>query len=964
MAIDKREYISSGNTIREYVVAGNKKNGSINDGMIFNINDSANPTLSNFTTISSTSPKNSNSYDVLYRSNGDIILPLVYNCDGAAEGGEATGRIIRYNSSLSYISEFSLGTIKANDLKIGVSNTSDGGLILTTTKQLLTPANSTEEFWNSDAYVAKYNSSYVLEWEKVIPNDIPVEPTDADLENEECVYNVIEHPNGGYLITGNISHNLDDDYLILLHEDCGVKYAYTKTGEDNIIPINSGETWSSSESVLGLVKISAGNRLTISGSSTVIQFADSKKTGIKTGIVVEPGGLLEIIDGAKLTALESCEGSMWDGITLLGNSSAVQSTAYQGKVYMRGEAVIEYARAAIYTGVKTIETFYYRGKTRTTKTGGIIDVQHAIFKDNYQSVVINAYSNPASPTYYSVISDNEFLTTDYMRDPEYVDELQNRIGQKDFISLSFIKSPTFENNSFTGASSIEVFNRGTAINSFTSALNATNNTFNDLTYGVYSSSINTLKGSSNINTNTFTNVRKGIMVLTSAYQNINNNDFVIPGYAFDIENPTVPALKYETWGVKLENSNSFNVSGNSYNAYDEVDLNSAWGSIVNNSMAIGGIIENDTYQNIAYGTQSEKANPNLSIKCNTYSNHFNAWSINPQSSSGSLKNQGEGSDNTEYQAGDIFDNVCSVANQDINSTIAFNYYAAQDAPVDCYSSNVHVDNSTNFNEYTCGRALFVCNSTLAECAEDWEDEIELEEDATKKQLMINYYIRALVANEQEDVALVYLQNNTSLFTDQNSVERILITSYYTNKDFSSATNLLNNYSIVDDNDQDFADLMDILLNADSLSADVFYLSENEISSIIPISENNTEAGYMAKAILKEIKGTTFNDAPELWGYEESEPSLTFSNQESRAITINNNETNSIPTNISLKVFPNPASNDITIESIAGNIDIYDMVGKKINSYTKGNGNLNINIQTLTNGVYFLKLTSNESEQKL
>lgn len=73
--------------------------------------------------------------------------------------------------------------------------------------------------------------------------------------------------------------------------------------------------------------------------------------------------------------------------------------------------------------------------------------------------------------------------------------------------------------------------------------------------------------------------------------------------------------------------------------------------------------------------------------------------------------------------------------------------------------------------------------------------------------------------------------------------------------------------------------------------------------------------------------------------------------------------NSLELNTDIVLFPNPASNTITIESAAGNINIYDMLGKKINSYTKENSNLNINIQTLNNGVYFLKLTTNEREQK-
>jgi hypothetical protein len=959
--IDKKEYTSMGNTVREFVIAGKIQNTTDSiryDGMVFKINNSSNPTVQNLTRVISDSTKSSVAYDVLFRPNGDIILPLVFNCDGTAEGGEATGRIIHYNNNLSKISEFSIGTIKANDLKIGICNTSDNGFILTTTKQLLPPANSNEEFWNSDAYVAKYNSSYVLEWDKVIPNNIPVELNDADLENEECVYSVLEHPDGGYLITGNISPNYDDDYLIKLYDDCGVKYNYTVTDEFHQIDINTNTTWNSSKSVLGLVTVKTGQKLTITGSSTVIEFADSKKTGIKTGILIEPGARLDLLDGAKLTALNSCSGSMWDGIVVMGNSVAVQSALNQGYLYVRGDATIEYARVAVFMGEKGEEEYSF-----TKKSGGIIDAENANFVDNYQSIVIKPYVYGLTPQYNSIVSHCDFINNGIMRDPSYVDNNDRPLGHKDFISLSSVNKFKINNNTFVSNTSLPVDLRGIGINSFNSHLQADSNTFSDLTYGIYNSAILSIKGASTIYANEFTNVRKGIFEVTTAFQRISSNNFNIPGYSFDIENPTSPSLKNETWGIKMENSHSFNISENTYSSEDAETLNSAWGSIVSNSTGFASIIEKDNYQSIAFGTQTEERNPYLSIKCNTYNNHFMAWSINPQSSGGVLQDQGEGVNSIQKQAGDLFDNVCAISNQEINSTIGFKYYAAQDAPLECVSSNVSVTTSSNLNITTCGEQLFACNTSFDACSGYWEEEIYTEENETKKQLMVSHYIRTLIDNDLEDDALDYLEKNDTYFADENSFKRLLITSYYSKKDFGNSNSMLSNYDVLDSNDQDFVNLMDILLNADSLAVDIFYLVDDEIEELKTIAANNTEAAFMAKSILRELRGINFDDAPELWEYE-SESRPFFNNQVNSKLEENISNLDHKNLNVDIKLYPNPASSYITIEAPKGLIEICDILGKKLSSYNKGSNNIVINSEPFDNGVYLIRFISDNKETKV
>lgn len=65
-------------------------------------------------------------------------------------------------------------------------------------------------------------------------------------------------------------------------------------------------------------------------------------------------------------------------------------------------------------------------------------------------------------------------------------------------------------------------------------------------------------------------------------------------------------------------------------------------------------------------------------------------------------------------------------------------------------------------------------------------------------------------------------------------------------------------------------------------------------------------------------------------------------------------------NVSVKVYPNPASNFITIKSDfeIDNVEIYNLVGKRIFSNKNLENEENINISKFKSGLYFLKISSN------
>ncbi|QQS30706.1 MAG: T9SS type A sorting domain-containing protein [Sphingobacteriales bacterium] len=109
----------------------------------------------------------------------------------------------------------------------------------------------------------------------------------------------------------------------------------------NGLTIDENTTWENQFKVVhGQIKVLPGVTLSIKNSE--LQFADTKITGVPTGITVLPGGRLNIID-AKLTVL-SCH-DMWDGIRIQGDHLIQAPNALRAYIYTEN-SVIEFARSA------------------------------------------------------------------------------------------------------------------------------------------------------------------------------------------------------------------------------------------------------------------------------------------------------------------------------------------------------------------------------------------------------------------------------------------------------------------------------------------------------------------------------------------------------------------------------------------------------------------------------------------
>lgn len=393
----------------------------------------------NYWSVNPNPSKSTRVWGITFNSNGDLWFPVATNCDECSASFHGTAEdlnVYKLNTTTgNFTLATSLGKVVAYDLRMGITNTSDGGFAIISTKLSLTqtykPSQSnveicpyptgTTRYWRSCAYVAKCDASGVLEWQKQWDAKTPRQSgaidtwmypnLNYDVKTQECMYSIVQNDDGSYTVAGNNSTNFDDEYLVKVNGDCDQRVAnsnFDVVNNSNTLSIypnyklTADEVWNTSKKVKASIIIPFGKTLTINGtrtidglsSSTIIEFADSRKTGVRTNIIVEYGGQL-IINGAMLTSLASCAStnSKWDGILVEGQPTLNQITrANQGYVHLN-DAIVENALNAISTS-----SYYFTLNLGASilwdKTGGgIIKANNTIFRKNKRHIEFMAYKN-------------------------------------------------------------------------------------------------------------------------------------------------------------------------------------------------------------------------------------------------------------------------------------------------------------------------------------------------------------------------------------------------------------------------------------------------------------------------------------------------------------------------------------------------------------------------------------------
>jgi subtilisin family serine protease len=242
--------------------------------------------------------------------------------------------------------------------------------------------------------------------------------------------------------------------------------------------VSTSEAISSTKIALEDIIVESGGILNISGE---LQMSEDKK------IVVQPGGKL-IIDGGKITS-----GCGWKGIEVIGLATENQNTSSFGFVEIKNNATIEHAMVAI----RSID-------------GGVVQTKsESVFRNNYQSIVFEKYTNNHQHT---IIENTKFLC-----DGPVLKLLKGATGRvqasKEFIRIAETSKINIEDcefiNEFKGKG---IYSKVIGVNMYNAKFITIQdaNVFNGLSIGINAASLNGLLNFYNIKSNTFTNVDESI----------------------------------------------------------------------------------------------------------------------------------------------------------------------------------------------------------------------------------------------------------------------------------------------------------------------------------------------------------------------------------------------------------------------------------------------------------------------
>ncbi|MBI4932024.1 MAG: hypothetical protein HY841_14800 [Bacteroidetes bacterium] len=550
----------------------------------------------------------------------------------------------------------------------------------------------------------------------IVQHSLPFMANNTALSTYNCGLAMNYCNDGGVIMSGNNGAN-DDDYIFLkLYPDCQTNIPYAPP----VIGTNTIWNTSGITTVRGTVRIKSGKKLTITGSSTVIEFADTRQTNdfdflasnnplypdAPTRIIVESGGTLIVENGATLRGISSCSASnMWEGIQVWGDPNLKQTSATHGTVILRTGAII---KDALY-GIMADESIYdaeghvmpIGNNTANPRGGGIIKANNSNFINCRTGVYLSPYyysDGDANATQTS-FAGCSFKNDAPLADPDFITNDGIRLGTDAFVSMEDYHGVKFAGNTFkctlSVVTNIPVQLRATGIRSLDASYRVTScdipfniacspsnpccyfNTFQNLSTGIDASA--TFLSDIYVDGNSFTGNFAGIRL------NGINNTTTITRNQFTGIGGNTPKKGY---GIYLGSCTGYKIEENKFQNSPGI---SRYGTIVNSSGVLYNEIYKNTYNGVAFGTQSQQTNSGLQIKCNQNSgNNVSDISV----TSGAVSNpQGACNFDPKSPAGNTFSHTCFNPTGDIwaNTGVAsftYNHHSGSTTTPQCYSSSI------------------------------------------------------------------------------------------------------------------------------------------------------------------------------------------------------------------------------------------------------------------------------------
>lgn len=453
------------------------------------------------------------------------------------------------------------------------------------------------------------------------------------------------------------------------------------------LTINSGTT----------VSLGSNNPMYVSAGCSIIveDYANLNilglmRFGTDSELKVNQGGLLNI-DGGHLSGWDN---KQWQGIRVLGNSNAPQSSASQGRLNICNNAMIEDAEIAV--NLRNL---------LTNTSGGIVMASNSTFHNNTLSLNIPAYNYSFSSSYESEFSNCLFTIDDSFLDNAFSTHVRlENINGIHFEGCQFQMNNSGNHTDVSSSSGIFAYN---ASPSFTEYCLSSTQPCSDVQKCTFDNfkkaaifSINDL-GSLNtllVSNAVFTNNSKGIFSKNSNQVTIVLSDF----YIGSDDNCS--------YGVLLDNTPSFNIQDNTFNPVYNTE-SQTYGLYVKNSNAVNRVHYN-MFSNLYCANLAEGQNwmgkrfLGLYYTCNNHSNNtFDFYVLDdPTRYSGIQINQGSNN---------------APARNTLSSNASYQIYNGGEYAIDYYYNSSYPGETPDpnkifhINPYNT-RALYDCVSNYSE----------------------------------------------------------------------------------------------------------------------------------------------------------------------------------------------------------------------------------------------------------
>lgn len=811
---------------------------------------------------------------------------------------------------------------------------------------------------------------------------------------ENCMFDIAKTDDGGFIIGGNNDAREEDYYAMKLGAECLQNQTYDVNGY--YYPANGAE-WTTDKKVAGRILIQNGVTFTI--KNCTVQFADPRQfydydvldddPNYLYGITVQKGGKL-IVNNATLSGMNACGVDwMWEGINVEGNPVVSQSpSTNQGQVEIKNGAIIKNAR----NGVNVDGAYYYynpvplykpstmtqvgtayKGTWSNTGNlgGGIVSAVSSTFLNCRKDVGFAAYHNFQNISSFTSCA---FTCNALLADPNYRSN-GVRFGTTEFVSMYDTRKVSFKGCTWNGYTGITDYNlRGIGISSVDAdytvqpTIGGMVCSFSNLNYGINASAASGLIFNLKIEQSTFSGNQFGILAtsITQPLLKITQNTF------------SVASVDY-SYALYLNGCTGYTVEQNTVN--DNYPLKYNYGFAVNSSGKADNLIYNNTFNNVELPSLSMRQNWNGSTtdwhglvwKCNKFNSTLYAMVVATVPGSGvySSVNYHQGEcvpNNPTTPAGNSFNQTCGfgiICNVSADAQVlSFNYNHHNNIPFVPVSYSVPVVttvpcgiNSTEaeacplnyqFSNGSGGQKLAeysdydVLNSindqideVAAEYANSNSDDVldQLQDLKFQQSILINKITGEMADDSTENAASI-----ADFLLSQNRV-RDGVSFLMVANNFDGAETILDTISIKQQDDADFVSLNQIQITLGKEGATWFKIDGDQEKQIRDIATHENTSALRAQAILHLVYG-------EEYPVDLAKPE----DQRNSAVQF---ETTLC------KVYPNPTDGELNIllKGDASNhwdLHLVDIWGRQqFQLENVSSGIVSINLETLTNGIYFL-----------